>query len=230
MSEEFRDEGMRSETQISEQLDERLTMSDNKRYLLLNNNFNDITYHNYSNTQMKVYAKDSFDRFGDDLTEEILQYLILEDKVSLECVSKQWRRLVFNKQFEIIITPFDKNKKSINKVLAKTGTDDTKQLNEQHLESVLKKCPNIIRVDFELEIDSSVLSLIGRYCPNIKSLTYYSTIDSSDENVLSFFRDNGHKLEDLYCTAFTNYDEIKILRLCPNVKKIRIGNTSLLSN
>ena len=108
--------------------------------------------------------------------------------------------------------------------------EDEETLNEQHLESVLKKCQNITKVDFGLEVNSSVLSLIGRYCPNIKSLTYYSTIDSSDENVLSFFRDNGHKLEDLYCTAFTNYDEIKILILCPNVKKIRIGNTSLLPN
>ena len=50
---------------------------------------------------MKVNAKNSFDRLGDDLTELILQYLTFEDKVRLECVSKQWRRLVFNKQFVI---------------------------------------------------------------------------------------------------------------------------------
>ena len=93
---------MRSETQISEQLDERLTMNDNKRYLLLfKKHFTDIIIHNYSNTQMKVYAKNSFDRLGDDLTELILQYLTFEDKVRLECVSKQWRRLVYNKQFII---------------------------------------------------------------------------------------------------------------------------------
>ena len=226
MSEELRDEGMRSETQISEQLDERLTMNDNKRYLLLNNNFNDITYHNYSNTQMKVYAKDSFDRFGDDLTEEILQYLILEDKVRLECVSKQWRRLVFNKQFEIIITPFDKNKKSINKVIAKTGTDDTKQLNERHLESVLKKCPNIKRVDFGLEVNSSVLSLIGRYCPNIKSLTYEY---SNEEKSLDFYRMYGHKLEELILSHDNESNRleddeinemINFIKFCPNLKII----------
>ena len=32
MSDSLRDKRMRSETQISEQLDERLTMNDNKRY------------------------------------------------------------------------------------------------------------------------------------------------------------------------------------------------------
>ena len=38
MSDSLRDKRMRSETQISEQLDERLTMNDNKRYyrLILN--------------------------------------------------------------------------------------------------------------------------------------------------------------------------------------------------
>ena len=35
MSDSLRDKRMRSETQISEQLDQRLTMNDNKRYLLL---------------------------------------------------------------------------------------------------------------------------------------------------------------------------------------------------
>ena len=33
MSDSLKDKRMRSETQISEQLDERLTMNDNKRYL-----------------------------------------------------------------------------------------------------------------------------------------------------------------------------------------------------
>ena len=50
---------------------------------------------------MKVYANNSFDRFGDDLTELIVSYLWFEDKVRLECVSKQWRRLIYNKQFVI---------------------------------------------------------------------------------------------------------------------------------
>ena len=84
-------------------------MNVNKRYynlILIKNDFNNITFHNYSNTQMKVYAKNSFDRFGDDLTELILQYLTFEDKVRLECVSKQWRRLVFNKQFVLDINHF----------------------------------------------------------------------------------------------------------------------------
>ena len=59
---------------------------------------------------MKVYAKNSFDRLGDDLTELILQYLTFEDTVRLECVSKQWRRLIYNKQ-SVINSPLKKAEK-----------------------------------------------------------------------------------------------------------------------
>ena len=43
------------------------------------------------------------DRFGVDLIEEVLQYLTFEDKIRLECVSKQWKRCVFQRQFVIRI-------------------------------------------------------------------------------------------------------------------------------
>ena len=53
-----------------------------------------------------VYPKNSFDRFGDDLTELIVSYLCFEDKVRLECVSKQWRRLIYQKQIVIYLNYF----------------------------------------------------------------------------------------------------------------------------
>ena len=171
---------------------------------------------------MKVYAKNSFDRFGDDLTELIVSYLWFEDKVRLECVSKQWRRLVFNKQFVIELMINSNNKNSINGVL-----DDRRQVNKQHLESVLKKCPNIIRVVLCLTDNSSVLSLIGRYCHRIKSLCYTNEFD----NALDFFRIYGHKLEELYLLIYREYNTFEdntednkmltsFLKCCPNVKII----------
>ena len=49
-------------------------------------------------------GRDSFsDRVCDDLSEVILQYLSLEDKLRLECVSKQFRRTVFQRQYQLII-------------------------------------------------------------------------------------------------------------------------------
>ena len=96
MSEQLRDEWMRSETQINEQSDEMKPKNiDSKRY----NSFTPIKSNFYlifmSSLQMKVHLKDSMDRFGDDLTELILSFLWFEDKIRLECVSKQWKRCVF---------------------------------------------------------------------------------------------------------------------------------------
>ena len=120
---------------------------------------------------MKVYAKDSMDRFGDDFTELILSYLTLEDKMRLECVSKQWKRCVFEKQFVIEIGHSRKTtKNSINKAVEFKNL--RLDLDNRLFEIVLKKCPNVMKINIEIEVKSEVLSLIGQYCPNIKSLKY----------------------------------------------------------
>ena len=73
----------------------------------------------YIKNEKKVYAKDSMDRFGDDLTEEVIQYLIFADKVRLECVSKQWRRLVYNKQFAIeLVNYWSEEPNSLMKIIS----------------------------------------------------------------------------------------------------------------
>ena len=92
---------MRSETQINDNMDEREDSMDGIWYeIMITTKLLLIVFIRY---QMKVYSKDSMDRFGDDLTELILSYLTLEDKIRLECVSKQWKRCVFQRQSVIEI-------------------------------------------------------------------------------------------------------------------------------
>ena len=160
------------------------------------------------------YLKNSMDRFGDDLTEQVLQYLTFEDKIRLECVSKQWRRLVYLKHFNIDIEYIQLN-------ILNYLDDNKRQSVGQHLESLLKKCPNIRRVDIDLDVldKSEVLSLIGQYCPRVKSLTYYP--DYNDENVLLFFQSYGHRLEELNLFGDNEHFE-QIFRLCPNLKSVRL--------
>jgi len=55
-----------------------------------------------------IERKTSFDRFGDDLSELIVSYLTIEDKFRFECLSKQWRRLVFNKTYVLRISQNDR--------------------------------------------------------------------------------------------------------------------------
>ena len=173
---------------------------------------------------MKVYAKDSMDRFGDDLTEEVIQYLTFNDKVRLECVSKQWQRCVYNKQFSIeLVNYWSEEPNSLMKIISQN-----EELSKQRLTTFLKKCPNIKKVNLGKDVTTELLSLFGQYCNRIKSLMCYQSI-GSDEYVLSFFRMNGHKLEELRLKE-DNKDMKQYLKFCLNLKKVYIPDISVLFN
>ena len=165
---------------------------------------------------MKVYAKNSFDRFGDDLTEEILQYLTFEDKIRLECVSKQWKRCVFEKQFVIELRHKRIEKQNSLDKLCYINNNLSYVTKVMSLESVLKKCSNITKVKLGNKVDNSVLSLIGRYCPRIKSLTYVYSNGIKDYDFLRIY---GYKLEELYLYS-KNELTVQYLRHCPNLKTL----------
>ena len=165
---------------------------------------------------------------GDDLTELILQYLTFEDKVRLECVSKQWRRLVFNKQFVIELNRnvhnVNPNKKTITFMDKLFGRVETKrQFNVKDLKILLNKCPNIMKVNIKIEVEREVLSLIGRYCPLIKSFT----LDNNSSEIYGFLRMCDHKLEELVIVE-NPYKVIEhkkdYLRLCPNLKNVKVSD------
>ena len=75
-------ERQKTEKELKREFEEFKDKRSVKRFKIIVNNNN-------------VYGNDSMLRFGDDLTEEVLQYLTLEDKIRLECVSKQWQRCVY---------------------------------------------------------------------------------------------------------------------------------------
>ena len=80
------------------------------------------------------YGRDSFDdHFCDDLCEDILQYLPLKHKLRLQCVSKQFQRTVFQRQYKLDIRISPKHKDR--------SLDSFKAL--------LKKCPNITSIELK---------------------------------------------------------------------------------
>ena len=98
------------------------------------------------------YRRDSFeDRFCDDLSEVLFQFLSLEDKLRLQCVSNQFQRTVFQRHYELdlILSP------EHHKILLKNinfgirGDFLYYYSGGQSLESfnvLLKKCPNITSI------------------------------------------------------------------------------------
>ena len=170
-------------------------------------------------------TKSSFDRFGDDLTELIVSYLSFEDKLRLECLSKQFRRLVFNKQFslELFYTDNQSTIKSHNlsKLLRRVDKYEYK-VKTKALESVLKKCPNIRRIEIgrDVNFNEEGLSMIGELCPRLNSIKFIRSIIDIH---LSFAKKYGHKLEEIAINP--PRDERmskKFLEYCPNLEKISL--------
>ena len=166
------------------------------------------------------------DRFGDDLTEEVIQYLTFADKVRLECVSKQWKRCVFQKQFAIELCKAVKRRPLGLKLLIRL--DEKKGiLDYKSLKSLLKKCPNIIKVHLGSKVKKSgareVLSLIGQYCHHIRSLIFIS----NGIKDLEFGHNYGHKLEEVRVVGDNVYIQ-DFLKFCPDLKKINLKDISVL--
>ena len=183
---------------------------------------------------IRFYANNSFDRFGDDLTELILQYLTFEDKVRLECVSKQWRRLIYNKQIEINIwtsklSPNSGQNNSFDKlVIPLLETDDWEVIvNPYIIELLLKKCPNISRVHLpyiSIVRSNKELDVLNKYCRRITKLY----LPYNERVLLECVTKHRKWLEELVITnrfhlnLVEHIRMINLIKMCPNIKKINI--------
>ena len=123
----------------------------------------------------------------------------------LESVSKRWQKYVFVKQMFIEIT--DDSDYNENSLALIGGTDQ--RCNIKALESVLKKCPNISHVIVKNygNVESRVLSLIGRHCNHIKSLEF-DIREVCDYDYTPFFTEYGHKLTELNVNGSEYSDRI----------------------
>ena len=178
---------------------------------------------------------DSFsDRFCDDLSEVILQYLSLEDKLRLQCVSKQFQRTVFQRHYELYINMrgpedhkyFLKNKdkyliRKVNNYYYITSTDQS--LNA--FKALLKQCPNITSIvvffnywdrHFSPDQINEVFRLIIENCNNLNEFNILK--DINDSNFEEFHRKFGPKIK--YLRFFRELIE---LNLFPNIEKIIIN-------
>ena len=157
-----------------------------------------------------VYSKDSFERFGDDLSEVLLSYLSFEDKFRFECVSKQFQRLVFNKVDAIYM-----NVPHISTLFGPFHFQ--KRVNIKIFESVLKKCPNIRKIlSSENAInEEEVFEAIIKYCNQLNEIE--SDFANLIETVDRFCTKFGPKLKKI--NFIPNKSTVqKLLKTCPNLE------------
>ncbi|CAG2117317.1 unnamed protein product [Medioppia subpectinata] len=122
--------------------------------------------------QPKIYAKDSMDRFGDDLCALILSYLPLKHRFPLECVSKQFRRKVFESVVNIKIR---------KELFGLKGNTSAHIIGV--LERMAEKCPNIQFIDCQNRNGSNALHMfptISHKFPHLREIYCY-LVGNSDQ-------------------------------------------------
>ncbi|XP_054155922.1 uncharacterized protein LOC128954372 [Oppia nitens] len=184
------------------------------------NDFNEMIdeFSSTLKTTTKKKKKDSFDRFGDDLTELLLQYLPLEDRLRLQSVSKQWLALIFNTQTQLI---FD------DKLLQKLFLyyRQTYKL----FESIVKNCPNITTVTIsDVYFSNIYFELLIKYCCRLRHL-YIKPINSyqlfTTDRIIKQF---CHRFDQqLHTFKLNNFDShlkrplfYKLIDCMPNLKSV----------
>jgi hypothetical protein len=159
----------------------------------------------------KIYPKNSFERFGDDLCQLLLSYLSFEDKLKFECVSKQWKSLIFNKVFKFQLI----NSKFKNKLLILLIPFNNVSRFEI-FESLIRKCHfiNELIIDNNCKCDENILNIICDYYEN--SFKYLKTIsiclkeDTSIKCLVKFSQIYGKQLNNISIDGIS-YDKFSIV-------------------
>ena len=183
-----------------------------------------------------VIRRDSFsDRVCDDLSEVLLKYLSLEDKLKLECVSKQFQRTIFQKQyyFEESFLKFIGQRNSILKTCLECfsmilsyffienafASDPTVHRNHylSCFTSIVKKCPNIKTIFlYDANYFASNLEIISKNCINFPEIRLnFSSL--SDELFTKYVEKFGPKQRCFQIHSEVNWNRLKSL---PNIESL----------
>ncbi|CAG2174818.1 unnamed protein product, partial [Oppiella nova] len=158
---------------------------------------------NGKNGTQEEYSKDSFDRFGDDLCEEILSYLSLKDGFRYECLSKQWRRSIHQKRHNLVINTWliDNMDHYI----------DVELMDSQTFELVLKKLPNITRIEITVKSSATerVFEVLMKSYKHLKTIHVRFWTGNDTQIVNRLLRTYGSQLTSIVMTkdAFNVYKE-----------------------
>ena len=188
--------------------------------------------------------RDSFVRFGDDLSQLLLSYLPLKDKFGFESVSKQWKRLIFNGQTVLIVGQTCKRDQMANNLpeVLHSFNDQTiyhKLVDDDKLAKVLKKCRNIRTISFvypginkvetigrPVMIGNAVVSAIIDNCHRLDSIGLDMTrLDF--QYIARFGAKFGQNLKALAVHDNTYERTRCLVRFCPNLRSIAGNNLYL---
>jgi hypothetical protein len=163
-------------------------------------------------------SKESFDRFSDNLCEILLSYLSVSESVKFECVSKQWRSLIFNKQNKLIIRP--KNFQLIDTI------ETSYKLWEKNKVSIIKclgeKLKFIKSLEINFEIDDQLLDIISQKCKSLSKIQIFGFFN--EEVCKTLGQKCGQKLKFIDIYGIGKPESVTLLKSTHNLKAIEIYN------
>ncbi|CAG2162579.1 unnamed protein product [Oppiella nova] len=173
----------------------------------------DVVVHD--NQMPQMYAKDSLDRFGDDMCEHILSYLTLEDRIRCECVSKQWQRLVYSNVRHITITAH---------LMSRNESDG--YFYDKKIVAIMKKCPNIESIDCRPVWNCRIVETIIELRDNWRRLRRLDChfLAFGKDIVDYWFRAIGSMVTELDLKGRT--DSRRLLSLCPQLLRLNVDSLS----
>ena len=185
----------------------------------------------------QIYSKQSFERFGDDLTEVLLSYISFEDSFHYKCVSKQWKRLVFNKQNKLIIE-CENNDMRRTRNIGEIPKNHLKikyiKRLENHyelktIEIILKNCPNITSIVINNGFKTNInllFELIIKYCNNLYEIEFTITAFTDEPlslyTIIAFCHKFGSELKKIKFKKLSDTKVKHFLRFCPNLTHLSI--------
>ena len=170
------------------------------------------------------YYVNSFDRFGDDLCQLILTYLPLIQKIRFQCISKQWKSLIFNKQKILYLNNLENVWKDRDYFHSRGS-----QINvlyylwqkKYFFQNLIKKFKYLKVLEmngyFEYEIIDDLIKL--QY---LQHFSYTRFINES--NLIKYVKHFGERLKSINIRGFDDRESSQLFKFTPNVEKVYVNH------
>ena len=163
------------------------------------------------------FSKSSFDRFGDDLTEHIINYLATEDKFRFECLSKRIQSLIFNKQSKFVFK-FDNSEP----VVESRNNIPLNFTNEKQIENILIKFKALTHIEIigkYLPKLDQILRVLADKCLYLRSLIVPNGYVT--EGTIDYFRQKcGQNMKDFKIGLTSEEMVNRLLSWMPNLENV----------
>ena len=163
----------------------------------------------------RQFSAESMDRFGDDMCQFILSYLELYDKLRMECVSQQWKRLIFTNVFSI--------KQCDYFIVRRMLMTKESQL--------FDKCPNLTNIDLPiLDINLELLPMIVNCGPRLESKSFHLNLKLNRSisliAILELGKLLGNNIKAIHFCKTNDYivGQQLLMQYCPNLKYLVCHN------